>query len=136
MATGNTSRLLYPVEYIATKGLVLVPGSFRVENTGPSVDSAKGDGFSVANGDAGQYVITLAEKYPGLVAAVATAQDIDAANDDVTVTFEPYNATNGTIVVKLSKESAGTLAPNDVDDVRINFCLFMQKYTALDVTHT
>lgn len=136
MATGNTSRQKYCSMEIATKGLVIVPGSFRIENTGPDVDDARGDGFSVAAGGAtGQYVITFAEKYPMLVSAVATAQDIDGANDDVAVTFEPYDASAGTMVVKFSKESAGTLTPADTDDVRINFVCYFQKYTALSVTH-
>ena len=135
MATGNLSRMLYPLELCATKGLVLVVGSFRVENTGPAVDDGRGDGFSVENGDTGQYVITLAEKYPGLISAVATPQDIDGASDDMVCTFEPYDSATGTIVVKLSKESTDTLTPTDVDDVRINFALYFQKYTSLVVTH-
>ena len=138
MATGNLSRMKYTEVEYATKNLVCVVGSFRVENTGPAVDDARGDGFSISHtATAGQYLITLAEKYPMLVAAIATAQDVDGANDDVAVTFEPYDATAGDIIVKLSKETAveGILTPNDVDDVRINFCLYFQKYTAGSVTH-
>jgi hypothetical protein len=128
--------MLYPLEFVATKGLVAVVGSFRIENTGPVPDDARGDGFSVTyNGATGQYLITLAEKYPGLVSALATVQDIDAANHDVTAVFEPYDESAGTIVVKYSKESTDTLTPADTDNVRINFCLYFQKYTALVVTH-
>jgi hypothetical protein len=136
MATGNLSRMKYTEVEYATKNLVCVVGSFRVENTGPAVDDARGDGFSISHtATTGQYLITLAEKYPMLVSAIATAQDVDSANDDLAVTFEPYDADDGDMIVKLSKESTGTLAPNDVDDVRINFCLYFQKYTAGSVTH-
>jgi hypothetical protein len=139
MATGNTSRMLYPLEFVATKGLVAVVGSFRVENTGPDVDDARGDGFSITHtATTGQYLITLAEKYPGLVSALATVQDIDGASHGVTVVFEPYDEAAGTLIVKLAKEdtvTTDTLKPADTDNVRINFCLYFQKYTALVVTH-
>ena len=138
MATGNTSRQLYAMELCATKGLVSVPGSFRVESTGPAVDDARGDGFSVEinTGSAGEYVVTFAEKYPGMVSATFGVEEPTdgTAAYDLVVTSETYDASAGTVLLRLAAAD-GTPAPADIDNVRINFNFCLQKYSALVVTH-
>jgi hypothetical protein len=136
--SGNASKQLYENSVVyATAGLVCVVGSFNCEATGPAVDSARGDGFTVSVASTGDYTITFAEKYPQLVSMVVTAEGLAAGgDDDVQFTLETYDATNGTILVVGSKESTGTLAPTDLDDVRCNFVAYFRKYTVMSVTHT
>ena len=132
MATGNTSRKLYPMELCATKGLIVVAGSCELDGTSDPVN-ARGDGFSVARSDEGEFVITLPELYPGMVSAVASFEDeLGDADDDTLLTFETYDPTTGTLPVRVTVASVLT----DFDGgERINFVLYFQKYTALNVTH-
>ena len=132
MATGNTSRLLYPMEFVATKGVVCVPGSCELNGTSDPV-SARGDGFSVTRTGVGEFLITLPEKYPGLISCVGNFEDEAAETDDDTlVTFETYDASAGTLAVRVTV--ASTLTDFDGGE-RLNFVLYCQKYTALNVTH-
>jgi len=136
--SGNLSKQLYrdSIEY-ATLGLVCVVGSFNCEATGPDVTNARGDGFTVAAASTGDYTITFAELYPQLVSMVVTAEGLAAGgDDDVQFTLETYDAATGTILVVGSKESTGTLAPTDLDDVRCNFVAYFKKASVLSVTHT
>ena len=136
--SGNASRQLYrdSIQY-ATKDLVCVVGSFNCESTGPAVDSARGDGFTVSVASTGDYTITFAEKYPMLVSMVVTAEGLAAGgDDDVQFTLETYDPTTGTILVVGSKESTGTLTPTDLDDVRCNFVAYFHRSTVCSVTHT
>jgi len=139
MATGNSSRQLYPMELCATKGLVCVPGSFQVNSTSDP-DNARGDGFTVTYSAVGEYLITLSEKYPMLVSASVLLQDTDADNDlDLACVIEDYDSSAGTIIVRVAQDdhldasSAHNAA--DIDNLRVNFVLYFQKYTALSVTH-
>lgn len=134
------SRQLYPGESLLCNDsdLVLVAGSFEVADDA-DVTNVRGSGFQVDQGDAeGQWVITFANPYPMLVAAVPGFIDTNAANDDVVVTFETYNATAGTMVIKASKESAGTLAPDDTNIAgeRISFVCIFHRKNSLSVTRT
>ena len=137
MATGNNSRQLYAMELCATKGTVVVPGSFQVDTTNDP-DNARGDGFVVTYAAVGKYLVTLSELYPGAVSIVATVEDGAAGTDyDLDVSVEQYLPASGSFVVRVSRTTdAVAKALTDVDDLRINFVACLQKYNALNVTHT
>lgn len=121
-----------------TPNPVIVAGSFEIADDADPTN-VRGEGFSVTEGAAeGQFIITFATAYPMLIAAVPGYIDTDAADDDVVVTFETYNATAGTMVIKVSKESTGTLAPDDTNTAgkRIAFVCVFHKRNALAVTYT
>ena len=131
MATGLSSRMLYPLELCATKGLICIPGSAEMNGISDPVN-ARGDGFSVSRTGVGEYLITFPELYPMMVSIVGSFEDEDGQTDDDTlITFEPYDSTAGTVAFRVTVASILT----DFDGERVNFVAYMQKYNAHAITH-
>jgi hypothetical protein len=127
--------MLYPMEFCATKGLVCIVGSFELDTA--EATNVKGDGFVVTRVGAGEYTITLNELYPDLVAAVANFEEASGeADSDATCTFAPYNSSTGAINVRVVAADGTPATDEDFDGDRVSFAIFVQKYTALAVTHT
>lgn len=114
-------------------GRVAIHGSFAPNGSSALVAAnTHGKGFSVARTGVGVYRITLDDKYPELVAAVAGVQVADAT--PTIVQFGDYVAASKTLDVRVLQESTGTFAVADQaadDNARVSFCLFFRN-TSVD----
>lgn len=132
---GNDTRRLYQNVEVNVVDTIFVFGSFELDGDDNDPVNARGEGFTVAHSGDNDYVITFAGKYPMLVSGVVSLEG-DSAVEDATVNTESYDSATGTMVVKVSVESAAALAKDDtLDGPRVNFFCAFHKYTALAKTH-
>lgn len=114
---------------------VMIIGSFELDGNDNDPVNVKGEGFLVTHSGDNDYLITFTEKYPDLVAFVATPGSSAAGNadaDDITAAYEPYDASAGTLVVRVS---VGQVKADTEDGPRISFCAVFHKYTKLALTY-
>lgn len=115
---------------------VLIVGSFELDGDDTDPTNVRGEGFLVTHSGDNDYLITLSEKYPGLISCTFGVQASAAGNadaDDVRVVAEPYDAATGTLVLRVAVADT----KSDLEDgQRVNFCLVFHKYTALNKTYT
>jgi len=120
------NRYMHPIQGSLTRGLVLVMGRFRPNGTG-TVDNTlnKGAGYTVARNNAGDFTITLDDKYNDLVSANAAVHA--AADTDLVVTIGAEDV-DGAKTVKLTVLTGTT--PTDMAsdaDSWISFQLFLKN---------
>ncbi len=108
---------------------VLVAGSFAPNGSSAvAASSRKGRGFSVARTDVGEFTLTLSDKYPNLISAVATLQQATAGDQFLQV--GEYDEDAKTIVITAIDASGAAAADVAADaNNRVNFVLVFQNST-------
>lgn len=56
------------------KEIKIIAGQFSIASSGGTATKVSGLGYTVAKSGTGEYTITLSEKYPYLISAIATVQ--------------------------------------------------------------
>lgn len=95
---------------------VNICGSFRPDGALSVVaGTTLGKGFSVAgSGTGGEYIITFDDVFPHLISARGCVRE--AAGAPTFVQFGDYDATAGTLYIRVMQESGGTHALTDLTD--------------------
>lgn len=115
------SRNWFPVVGSPTQGLVCIAGSFAPNGSSAiTAASRKGRGWSVVRTSAGLYTLTFSDKYPDLVAFIASLQLAAGAIQTVqTGVYTPAAKTITIRVVSTVDATASEVAANANN--RINF---------------
>ena len=113
-------------------GEVTLSGSFR-PNGSSAVDNTAntGHGFTVARTSAGVFTITLADRWNGLIAGHVTLA-LNAADDKIVQLGAIDVVTNGTVVINVLDNAAGTFSASDIAsnaNNRIHFTLVLKNST-------
>lgn len=110
-----------------TTNAVIIAGSFAPNGSDPvSAASVEGVGFSVARTSAGLFTVTFQDRYPGLIAAVATLQLATAGDQKVEI--GSYSEANKTLQIRVWDIGDAAVADVSADaNNRINFICFFRN---------
>ena len=119
MANRNFSRVQG-----LNKELKIIAGSFSIAASGGAATKVSGLGYSVAKSATGEYTITLEDKYPALISAVAT---VEAATPvDLVAQIDNHDVDAATPVVVLNL-NAGAVPTEPSAVTVVNFVLILQN---------
>ena len=119
MASRNFSRV-----QALNHEVKLIAGSFSIAASGGAATKVTGLGYSVAKSATGEYTITLTDRYPALISAVATVQA--ATPVDLVAQIDNHDVDAATPVVVLNINAGAT--PTEPSAVTVvNFVLVLQN---------
>ena len=100
----------------------IIAGSFSIAASGGAATKVSGLGYSVAKSATGEYTITLQNRYPALISAVATVQAATAV--DLVAQIDNHDVNSATPVVVLNLNAGAT--PTEPSSVTVvNFVLIL-----------
>ena len=116
-------------------GHKIIVGSFRPNGSSALVSSqVTGRGFSVARTSTGLYTVTFVDPYPQLVGFSFSARVSDAT--PVIVQGGAWSAANKTLVIRVLKETTGTLAVADLASDADNVISFVAHFRNSNINVT
>lgn len=108
-----------------TTNAVIIAGSFAPAGSNAPT-TVEGVGFSVAYTSTGLFTVTFADRYPGLIAAVATLQLATAGDQKVEI--GSYSEANKTLQIRVWDIGDAAVADVSADaNNRINFICFFRN---------
>lgn len=100
---------------VVGKDRVLIHGKFRPDGSSGIVSGSEdGHGWSVARTGVGAYLITLDKAMPGLVSFTCGVRE--AAGTPTFAQFGDYDASAGTLQLRVMQETSDTTAAADLAD--------------------
>jgi hypothetical protein len=106
------------------KEVKLIAGSFSIAASGGTATKVSGLGYTVAKSATGEYTITLSDRYPALISAVATVQA--ATPVDLVAQIDNHDVSAATPIVVLNLNAGAT--PTEPSAVTVvNFVLVLQN---------
>lgn len=102
----------------------LIAGSFSIAASGGAATKVTGLGYSVAKSATGEYTITLQDRYPALISAVATTQAATAVDLVAQIDTVDVDSATPTVIINLNAGATPT-EPSAVTVV--NFVLVLQN---------
>lgn len=112
------------------KEVKIIAGSFSIAASGGAATKVTGLGYSVAKSNTGEYTITLQDRYPALLSAVATVQAATPVNLMAQIESASVDSATPTVVVNVQAGATPT-EPSAVTVV--NFVLVLQNSSLPEV---